>query len=276
MNSELLYSSYRRYKEDTNTFTTWLSKAAQACGFKLAGKKSEKVHSPEPSSDPIPVAPRLKGKARKEAKAQALASANNQSGLNEERKPVQVSKYEMTTSNLIEQAEAVANSGKVNMSVNVLRIARRAINARKRCTNWFKKTESKDEASTQAHAHFTATLEQALNILKPCYNNQSFSSDHQPITQKPAQSFDDDLTNRFRMLQVEDKDNDVDITAPEIIVEPKGNSKKSRAKGPSEQEVWELEEEFYIEIAFVAFCFFEDLHRIQDFLKKTWQEYKHE
>ena len=282
---DLLYSSYQRYKEDTNVFTTWLSQAARACGFNLARKQSEKVQSPKPSNGPKPVAPRLKGKARKDAKAQATSSTKNQSGPNGERKPVRVSKYEMTTRNLIEQAEAVGNSGKASlrMPVDVLHVARRAINARNRCTNWFKETESKDEESTEGHAHFTAVLEQALTILKPCYNNESLSSDDQPIAkkahllqpQKRAQTFDDDLTNRFRMLQVEDNDNDVDITAPEITVEPKGISKKPQAKGPSEQEVWELVEEFGIEIGFIIFCFFEDLHRIQDFLKKTWQEYKH-
>ena len=273
---ELLHSSYQRYKEDTNVFTTWLSQAARACGFKLAGKKREKAQLPEPSTGLKPIAPRLKGKARKDAKAQATSSTNNQGGPSEEPKPVQVSKYEMTTRNLIEQAEAVGSSGKPNlhMPMDVLRVARRAINARKRCTNWFKETESKDEASTQGHAHFTAVLEQALDLLKPCYNKESLSSDYKPISQKRAQTFDDDLTNRFRMLQVEDKDNDMDITAPEITVQPKGTSKKTQSKALSEREVWELAEEFHIEIGFIIFCFFEDLHRIQDLLKKTWQEYK--
>ena len=274
---ELLHGSYQRYKEDTNVFTTWLSQAARACGCKLAGKKSEKPQSPESSSGPKPIAPRLKGKARKDAKAQATSSTNNKTGPSEEQKSVQVSKYEMTTRNLIEQAEAVGNSGKAkpHMPADVLRVARRAINARKRCTNWFKQTESKDEASTQGHAHFTAVLEQALDILKSCYDNESPRSDHLPIDQKRAQTFDDDLTNRFGMLQVEDKDDDVDITAPEITVERKDTSKKPQAKAPSEREVWELAEEFSIEISFIVFCFFEDLHRIQNFLKKTWQEYKH-
>ena len=260
---ELLYSSYQRYKEDTNTFITWLSQAARACGFKLAENKSEKVATP-----------RLKGKARKEARAQAASSTDYQSGPNEERKAVHVSKYEMTSRSLIEQAEVVGNSGRAKIPVNVLKVARRAIKARKRCTNWFTETKSKDEACTQAHAHFTAVLEQALSILKPCYQNQSLSSDHQPILRRPAQTFSDDLTNRFRMLQVEDEDNDVNITAPEIAVEQEGISEKSQPEGLSEQEVWELQEEFRIQIGFIVFCFFEDLHRIQDFLKKVWKEYK--
>ena len=282
---ELLYSSYQRYKEDTNVFTTWLSQAARACGFKTVGVKRETEQVLAATADPKPVAPRLKGKARKIAKAQAATSANSEGGQNAQQKPLQISKYELTTKNLIEQAEAVGKSGKSNirMPEDVLRVARRAINARKRCSNWFKETESKDKVSTEGHAHFIGVLEQALSILKPCYNDEPLmSSGHQPSAkkaeatqaQKRARTFDEDLNNRFRMLQIEDTDNDVETTAPEVTLQSKNGPKKPQLRPLEESEVWELVDEFSIELGFIVFCFFEDLHRIQDLLKETWREYK--
>ena len=39
---EILAGSYARYKEDTNVFTTWLPKAAVACGYKPARREQYK------------------------------------------------------------------------------------------------------------------------------------------------------------------------------------------------------------------------------------------
>ena len=62
---EILAGSYIRYKEDTNVFTTWLSQAAVACGYKPAQREQ---HKKKPAhQQTLSANPRLKGKARKEA-----------------------------------------------------------------------------------------------------------------------------------------------------------------------------------------------------------------
>lgn len=94
---EILFSSYQRYK-DTNVFTTWLSQAAQSCGFKLPNLGPSEPEESKPANNSENKAPRLKGKARKEAKAASSAS-NSQDA---EPKPVPVSKFKLTTRNLIE------------------------------------------------------------------------------------------------------------------------------------------------------------------------------
>ncbi|KAI4279291.1 MAG: hypothetical protein L6R38_005073 [Xanthoria sp. 2 TBL-2021] len=276
---ETFISSYQRYKEDTNVFTTWLSQAARICGFKLPSLERNQAE-PKPSNNSENKAPRLKGKARKEAKA-ASSTSNSQDA---EAKPVLVSKYKLTTRNLIEQAEVVVNSKKANVQMpdSVLHVARRAIHARQRCSDWFRTTGSKDQASTESHAHFIAVLEQAMAILKPCYSNDLPGYDQRmepnekdsKQAEKSPQTFDDDLSNRFHMLKVHDTDSDVDLTATEVQASAKQTPTKSQTKSQVEREVWELVEEFSTDIAFVIFCFFEDLHRIQDFLKETWKKYK--
>ena len=104
MPPEILAGSYKRYKEDTNVFTTWLSQAAVACGYQA---KQEKVHEkPQLNmTQAISVTPRLKGKARKEAKA-AAAEIKKPTLVDEPSPPIV--KYNVTTQELLNQAEAVA------------------------------------------------------------------------------------------------------------------------------------------------------------------------
>lgn len=75
---DVLASSYRRYKEDTNVFTTWLSHAAQACGWKPATKPQ--VTPVELPTINTPKAPRLKGRERKLARDAAKASNQGSNG----------------------------------------------------------------------------------------------------------------------------------------------------------------------------------------------------
>ena len=104
---EILAGSYIRYKEDTNVFTTWLSQAAVACGYKPAQREQ---HRPKPAHQQILTAnPRLKGKARKEAKGAAAAAGSKK--LQDDFKAQQPTvKYKITTQELLNQAEAVAKS----------------------------------------------------------------------------------------------------------------------------------------------------------------------
>ena len=226
-----------------------------------------------------PAAPRLKGKARKETKAAGSAKIGRVQEAND--RPVPVSRYGLITKNLIEQAEAVAKSSKAKilMPDNILRVIRHVIHARQRCSNWLKETGSKDKASTERHPHYIAILERALKILEPCYSNTtSVGGDHsgpkraklkQP--QPQSKTFDDDMYNPFALLDLEDIDDDVELIAPEVNVASKRPAAKFPAKLEAEHEVWELVDEFHTDIAFIVFSFFEDMHRIQDFLKKIWK-----
>lgn len=129
---EILAGSYLRYKEDTNVFTTWLSKAAVACEYKPAQRQQLKQR---PAQQQTPTTtPRLKGKARKEAKA-AAAESKKLSDNNDAPQPTV--KYNVTTQELLNQAEAVAKCGKATVKLpdSVVRILQRAIGARKRCAS---------------------------------------------------------------------------------------------------------------------------------------------
>ncbi|TGO20504.1 hypothetical protein BPAE_0289g00010 [Botrytis paeoniae] len=63
-----LAGRYRRYKEDTNVFATWLLNTAETCGYNPGyDDETPKPRLEQPST-------RLKGKARKEAKKAVIDS----------------------------------------------------------------------------------------------------------------------------------------------------------------------------------------------------------
>lgn len=257
----VLAGSYNRYKEDTTVFTTWLTKAAIACGY----RPSKTVHQDETKpkkQENQGSSSRLKGRARKEAKAAAGASKSSPKAV----EPSQaVIKYEVTTQELLKQANAIAASKKVKTQIpeRIVRVVQRAINARKRCAAWFQKTGAHDEdGSTARHLHFVDILEKALSALHP-----PGASDPAPLKAKDTLSTPEEqsqeVVNRFSALDVEDLDESPGIAASDVIV-----ANKKSVKGRT-IDVYELEGQSEIDHAFVIFCFFEDLHRLQDTLKET-------
>ena len=266
---EILASSYIRYKEDTNVFTTWLSKAAVACGYKPAQREQ---HKQRPAQQQTPTTtPRLKGKARKEAKA---AAAESKKLSDDFEAPQPTVKYNITTQELLNQAEAVAKSGKAAVKVpdSVVRIVQRAIGARKRCASWFQKTGIlSEEDSTKTHLHFVATLERALSTLRPDLQPSEIVSPKKGSNPTTAASAEE-LKNRFSVLGLEETGDDLDLAATEAATDL-SVAKKSPTKNCI-VEIYELEDQSDIEHAFIIFCFFEDLHRVQKCIQETWKDYR--
>ncbi|KAF7952395.1 uncharacterized protein EAE97_001892 [Botrytis byssoidea] len=244
-----LAGSYRRYKEDTNVFATWLLNAAETCGYNPGDdNETPKPQLAQPST-------RLKGKARKEAKKAAIDST-----------PILQTKY-ISTKEMLLQAEIIAKHKKppVEMPKNIRNTLERAIRARTRCASWFRNTKTDQHAdkSNRTHAYFISILEKALATLNPCTRKEKVtgsSSDSQIRGSSAAHS-----TNIYGMLEVEDVGaENLDITTDDII-----NASKSKTK--KHLNICGMKIEDKIDLEFVVFCFFEDLQRIQEFLKETWK-----
>lgn len=269
---EILAGSYKRYKEDTNVFATWLSTTAKACGYKSEISPRTPVQKDAPKTPSI----RLKGKARKEAQK----AAANGDGPSQEVKlaDLQVTRYTVKTKDFLDQAKVVTKSvrPRIQMPLNILRVVQRAIHARKRCADWFRKTGAKDEASIEGHDHFINVLENALAILLPCCpkSAQTSKQEHKPKTSALEPESGHNLSNRFGMLNVEDTNDIVLDLAASDISATSAAKKSSKATTPHSWDVYELEIQHGTDLAFLIFCFFEDLHRIQDFIKETWDKQK--
>ena len=263
--------SYKRYKEDTNVFATWLSTTAKACGYKSETSPQPPVQKNAPK---IPSS-RLKGKARKEAQK----STANGDGPSQDVKLVDylpVTKCTVKTKDFLDQANVVAKSvrPRIQMPLNILRVVQRAIHARKRCADWFRKTGAKDEASIEGHDHFIKVLEKALALLQSCCPKSAKAGKQELKTREHPSETDQILSNRFGMLNVEDTNDIVLDLAASDISATSAAKKSSKATAQDSWDVYELEIQYGTDLAFLIFCFFEDLHRIQDFIKETWRKQK--
>ena len=206
----------------------------------------------------------MKGKARKEAKATA---SNDKPSQSQAPLPTPTIKHTMTTKDLLRQAELVAKSTKTQLPANILRIVERAIHARRRCTSWFQKVKAKESASTDRHVHFTDILEKALDMLR---RRPLASTDGSKEPSAVSNVSHEDLSNRFGALEIEDIDDDLDVEASDIVAVGKSQISKNTAV----HDVYEIEDFIDFDIAFAIFCFFEDLHRMEDFLRNCWKDYK--
>ena len=125
--------------------------------------------------------------------------------------------------------------------------------------------------STKTHLHFVTTLERALSTLRPDIRVSGTASSEKGSNPATAASAEE-LKNRFSVLSLEETADDVELTAAEAATKL-GVAKKRPGKDAI-VEIYELEDRVDIEHAFIIFCFFEDLHRIQNFLQDIWKEYK--
>lgn len=193
-------------------------------------------------------ATKLKGRARKEAREAAKASKETASNSRDIEPPLSVTKYEITTPELLRQADIIAASKKAGVEIpeSMVRVVQRAINARRRCAAWFQKTGVHDEdGSTACHVHFVGALERALSVLLPLTR-----ANPSPPKPKEATSTLEEpshqLANRFGALDVEGLDESLDVAASEVVV-----TKKKPADFRS-VDVYELESQWEDHAFFIS------------------------
>ena len=271
---DFLAGSYERYKQDTALFTTWLAKAAITCGYKPQATKRQPSEQPGPIKSPaskgssdIPKAPisktalpltgRLKGKERKAAK-DAADNAKKSNADTSESPVLSTVKCTITTAELLRQAEAVTKSHKrarVQMPASLRGVVERAILARQRCSEWFRKSNVRNEYSDKQHTYFIEILKRSLKILEPCIEAETSTHKH-PKHDKPSLDGSDGVTNRFLALNVEESP-DVDPSGVSEVAAAVNAAQQSKTlKGESVNTVYELEDEdeFDEDLAFVVFC----------------------
>lgn len=173
----------------------------------------------------------------------------------------------------------VGNSSRKNplkVPQYILKIARNAIDARRKFVEWFQ-TQAVDqpalEENNKRHAYFVQVLEEALALLTP-YVTASLKENAvpvQPVSSKTAEAPCKTLNNLFNNLEMDDpQDHDL-LGAAMIDVQDVGT-----VQDPQQtqlQELYELESS-EAEMQFATFCMLQDVHCVQDFVVETWQHYK--
>ena len=292
---DFLAGSYKRYKQDTALFTTWLAKAAASCGYKPQATKRQLSKQPGPTKPPAPIessqAPkpensepavpptrRLKGKERKAANDAASREKKPNVDTSELQAPSTV-KYTITTAELLRQAEAVTQCrvrSRVQMPASLRTVVERAIRARQRCSEWPQKSDVHNKYADKQHTHFIEILKQSLKILEPCVEAEGSAQSHGK-QDEPSLDGNASITNRFAALKVEESP-DIDPSEVSEVAAAVNMAQKTKASKDEAVTVYELEgeDEFDEELAFIIFCFFEDLHRTQEYVNELWRKYKAE
>ncbi|CDM34525.1 hypothetical protein DTO006G1_533 [Penicillium roqueforti] len=236
---KFLQSSYIRYKDDTNSFATWLLKAAGKCGYQPQGLTST-----------APTSKNGKNKSRNKA-------ANDSD-------PVQ---YTMTVKDLQLLADVVAKSA-LTVPTQVLIIVKRAIKLRKHVTSWF--LGQGDSDNNKRHTHFISALEKVCETLEWKMNNSSNPDSNQPPPTSESGGGDADLDmflNKFAVLTVEE---------PQETQE--GQQKSPESKQVVKVEIVENDEDedtsYFRLIFFKTYCMFQDLNNMRAFISHTWSEYR--
>ncbi|KAJ5176870.1 uncharacterized protein N7482_002747 [Penicillium canariense] len=236
-----LQSSYTRYKDDTNSFATWLLEAASKCGHQPDGLASTAL-------------PLKKDKSKSKSKAASASSG-----------PVQ---YTTTIKDLQVFAEVVAKSA-LTVPTPVLTIAKRAIKLRKHVTSWFLgQGETENE---KRHAHFISALERVCETLEWKTNKPSNPDAKQPRPTGDTKDGDADLDmflNKFAVLTVEE---------PQEHQQKQGASPASQKIVKVElveNDEDEATASYFGHMFFKAFCLFQDLHNMRAFISHTWSEYR--
>ncbi|KAE8371592.1 hypothetical protein BDV26DRAFT_275762 [Aspergillus bertholletiae] len=234
---KFLQSSYARYKDDTNSFATWLLGAANRCGYQLDG-----LTSAAPPS--------------KNANAKSKITASY---------PAQ---YTTTIKDLQVLAEVVAKSSLI-VPESVLAIAKRAVKLRKHVTSWFLGRDN--TGANERHIHFITALERVCETLEW----KTDKSSNHDASQPPRTSSTDDgdvghdiSLNKFAVLTVEEPQEPQQAhgTPPE--------SQKVIKVELVEDDEDEDADSYYGHTFFKAFCLFQDLHNLRAFISHTWSEYR--
>ena len=278
---EFLAGSYKKYKQDTALFTTWLANAAASCGYKPEATK--RPHSEQPaqvkpvnSESPLPSTPKLKGRERKLARDAAAKAKKANGDIPKTQLPSTV-KYTITTAELLRQAEAVTQSrtiSRVQMPATLRAIVERAIRARQRCSEWFRKSEVHNKYADNQHTHFIEILKQSLKILEPCVEEAEPSAKTHGRAE-PSFEGSTSVANRFAALDVEDL---LDVDPSEVSEVAAAVNVAQKAKPSKDGPVisaYELEDEddFDKELAFIIFCQLSSSVSVDLFL--AWQANAH-
>ncbi|KAI1126901.1 hypothetical protein F5Y10DRAFT_293264 [Nemania abortiva] len=245
-------TTYKQYKEDTESIAGWLARNATRCGYRVADVL------PSTSTG------RLKGKARKQARDAVKAKAN--SGEPAKDKP----QYTINVSDFTLMAGAIASfKPAVKIPTALDNLFRRAIEARQLFSDWYSQHAQDEHRSNQRHSYFTNILTNTWEILRPFEQVRTSRASghrhrhrHRPQTGQPDEP-SVRLANRFSGLHVETSSEQ--DTAPETAAQPDESDYVLENVVPvaiikSEEDI---EDDFFLAIH----SFLLDLHELRDSLR---------
>lgn len=242
-----LYSSYKRYKADTDFVVTWLVSNAALCGFPVVDSTRATTAS---------TSGQLKGKARQQART--AKTAQNSPTVRRSYA------YRIDMKNLVPMAECISKSTKPRVEVSgaFAYVLQEAIKERKRHRAWHSSQSATDQTAEKdsSHEHFVSVLEAVWDILRHKFPPDIRLED---ARSKSASNPHEAFANMFGNLE---------------IMDTLGLSIEDEARS----EIYTTESTKYTtnlsadwrEPFFAALCLFRDFHRIRTLISQVWKGYK--
>lgn len=259
----VLQSSYKTYKEDTNTIATWLATKAKQCGYSADLLDRDGLSN---SSKATQAPKRLKGKARKKAQ-DASKGTTSSSEASAKADDVEPPTYMIKVKEFISLADYIVGSSKplVKVPAALIKVLDRAIKLRKECGSAVGGSGKSDEG----HAHFLGILEKTRELLKP----RSPAETEEDRSVKPNADGEvsegkeqEEIANIFASLDIEEPSQEF-LDAPDVKPAPKV-PKEGQPK--YEVETLQTREEEYL----AAHCLLVDVQNIRHFLCALWKNYQ--
>ncbi|RDI84382.1 hypothetical protein Vi05172_g5646 [Venturia inaequalis] len=235
---DYLSSSYARYKEDTHTVASWLANTAAKHGYSDFTSFSMPIEGPKPSG-------RLKGKARKGAKAVAANTIKPQERV------ISVKDFR--------KLSCYIASSSISVPQSVLRTLDRAIKVRRTHGSVYTNASQ----GCDQHTHFINVLEQVKETLQPQVAHE---------VAKPKQTTSSNLGSLSSVFEPLSLDVDADDrnSSPTSCDVP---STHDSGKLPHVRVALDTEQEI-AESYFAVYCFFEDLRELLTSVAQVWIDYR--
>jgi hypothetical protein len=250
MDSKSLYSSYSRYKADTDVVSQWLLTTATSRGFQVPGCVDRGSRVGSKTS-------RLKGKARKLARASTTAPSNNDRAA--------ARTYHVKAHDLVCMAQFIAKAKNPGVVIpgSFIKTLIRAITTRKSHQHFYSEYFNQEQTSTQdsGHTYFIGVLESILQILRPVLSEEEPPNDPEDKDHSVLHS---PVENMFASLAVEESEESVDLTNCYQVLDTAPKVKVDM----TESDELKRNEAF---MASTLLC--RDVHRLRLVVQKIWQLY---
>ncbi|KAI1158261.1 hypothetical protein F5B18DRAFT_104106 [Nemania serpens] len=247
-------TTYKQYKEDTESIAGWLAQNAARCGYRVA--------------DMSPSTGRLKGKTRKQAR-DAAKSGSAQAA--KEKHP-----YTINVSDFTLMADAIASfKPAVKIPTALGNLFSRAIETRRLFGDWYGQHAHDEHQSNQRHSHFANVLSNTWEILRPFEQARKAgtskasgkASGHrsQPGQRQPGLSDEPSvhLANRFSALHVETSSEQ--DTAAESAAQP--DKSDCALENVVPVAIIKSEEDIEDDFLLAIYSFFHDLQALRECLR---------
>ena len=275
MLSDFFKSTWRAYKDDTNSFAAWLARTAEQCGYSSDLLNRTGPSSSLSSSSNSKPSARLKGKARKQAKDAIIAQDKQSKTANVADDSPAKASYIIEVKEFTVLAEYIAGSGKpVVMSRSLVNILNRVIDLRSRHHSWFREQREFDDCTKkvkadESHSYFLGILERTREILKPLMPSDmvyDLLGNPLSVTEDPEEKITTKIRNTFDSLSIQEPSQEF-LDAPDVKLTPLS---QSSAEHRYEAEMVHTLEEQYL----ATHCLFQDLRYIRSFLRQLWTSYR--